>query len=76
MHEESIDYKKQRDEVVKLFQTLKTQLVNLLEENIKEPPLHQLSLAEFNLHLENKKDRLKAVCSFLLLHFIKLTKPA
>lgn len=65
VHEESIDYKKQRDEVVKLFQTLKTELVTLLEENIKEPPLHQLSLSEFNLHLEHKKDRLRAVCCFL-----------
>ncbi|XP_026325247.1 cilia- and flagella-associated protein 43, partial [Hyposmocoma kahamanoa] len=60
VHEESLDYKKQRDEVVKLFHTLKTQLVTLLEENIREPPLHQLSLSEFNLHLENKKERLKA----------------
>lgn len=65
VHEESLDYKNQRDEVVKLFQTLRTQLVTLLEENIREPPLHQLSLSEFNLHLENKKERLKAVTNFL-----------
>lgn len=36
-------------------------LVELLEENILEPPLHQLSLSEFNLHLEAKKERLKQV---------------
>lgn len=66
VHEEALDYKKQRDEVVKLYQKLKTELVTLLEENISEPPLHQLSLSEFNLHLELKKDRLKAVCCSLL----------
>lgn len=71
VHEESLDYKKQRDEVVKLFQTLKTQLVALLEENIREPPLHQLSLSEFNLHLEHKKERLKAVCGFSLLYLLR-----
>ncbi|XP_049868319.1 cilia- and flagella-associated protein 43 isoform X1 [Pectinophora gossypiella] len=59
VREEALDYRKQREEVVHLFEQLKAQLVGLLEENIAERPLHQLSLSEFNLHLENKKERLK-----------------
>ncbi|XP_061707746.1 LOW QUALITY PROTEIN: cilia- and flagella-associated protein 43 [Cydia pomonella] len=59
VHEEAMDYKKQRDEVVTAFNAQRAQLVELLEENIAEIPLHQLSLAEFNLHAEHKKERLK-----------------
>lgn len=56
-----MDYKKQREEVVKSFESVQTRVVALLEENIAERPLHQLSLSEFNLHLEHKKERLKQV---------------
>lgn len=61
VHEESVDYKRQREEVVRNFELLQTKLVELLEENLAERPLHQLSLSEFNLHQEAKKERLKAV---------------
>ncbi|KAH9636977.1 hypothetical protein HF086_008238 [Spodoptera exigua] len=60
VHEEAMDYKRQRDEVVKVFTSLQKKLVDLLEENINERPLHQLSLSEFNLHQEAKKERLRA----------------
>ncbi|XP_063891413.1 cilia- and flagella-associated protein 43 [Helicoverpa armigera] len=60
VHEESMDYKRQRDEVLKVFDSLQHKLVTLLEENLNERPLHQLSLSEFNLHQEAKKERLKA----------------
>ncbi|XP_030024874.2 LOW QUALITY PROTEIN: cilia- and flagella-associated protein 43 [Manduca sexta] len=59
VHEEAMDYKRQRDEVVKTFESIQNKLVELLEENLVEVPLHQLSLAEFNLHQEHKKERLK-----------------
>ncbi|CAH2104151.1 unnamed protein product [Euphydryas editha] len=57
--EEAMDYKKQREDVVRSLETVKTRLVSLLEENLAERPLHQLSLSEFNLHLEHKKERIK-----------------
>ncbi|CAK1544292.1 unnamed protein product [Leptosia nina] len=57
--EESMDYKKQREEVVRSFESVQSRVVALLEENIAERPLHQLSLSEFNLHLEYKKERNK-----------------
>ncbi|XP_022821097.1 cilia- and flagella-associated protein 43 isoform X2 [Spodoptera litura] len=60
VREEAMDYKRQREEVVKVFELLQSKLVDLLEENINERPLHQLSLSEFNLHQEAKKERLKA----------------
>ncbi|XP_035446277.2 cilia- and flagella-associated protein 43 [Spodoptera frugiperda] len=60
VNEEAMDYKRQREEVVKVFEVLQSKLVELLEENINERPLHQLSLSEFNLHQEAKKERLKA----------------
>lgn len=56
-----MDFKKQRDDVVHSFEVSQAKLVELLEENLLEPPLHQLSLAEFNLHLEHKKERNKQV---------------
>ncbi|XP_059058121.1 cilia- and flagella-associated protein 43 [Achroia grisella] len=59
VHEEAMDYKRQREEVVRSFEAVQARLVALLDENLLEPPLHQLSLAEFNLHLEHKKERLK-----------------
>ncbi|XP_038207822.1 cilia- and flagella-associated protein 43 [Zerene cesonia] len=59
VREEAMDYKKQREEVVRSFESVQSRVVALLEENIAEIPLHQLSLSEFNLHLENKKERLK-----------------
>ncbi|VVD01944.1 unnamed protein product [Leptidea sinapis] len=59
VREETMDYKKQREELVKNFEAIQTRVVALLEENIAEIPLHQLSLSEFNLHLENKKERMK-----------------
>ncbi|XP_052758643.1 cilia- and flagella-associated protein 43 [Galleria mellonella] len=59
VREEALDYKQQREEVVRAFEAIQSRLVALLEENLSEPPLHQLSLAEFNLHLEHKKERLK-----------------
>lgn len=59
--EEAMDYKKQREDVVRSLETVKTRLVSLLEENLAERPLHQLSLSEFNLHLEHKKERIKQV---------------
>lgn len=65
-----MDYKRQREEVVKVFEVLQSKLVELLEENINERPLHQLSLSEFNLHQEAKKERLKAVRNFKNLHEI------
>lgn len=61
VREESLDYKRQRDEVVKTFESVQAKLVDLLEENLAERPLHQLSLSEFNLHHEAKKERLKMV---------------
>ncbi|KAJ0182154.1 hypothetical protein K1T71_002876 [Dendrolimus kikuchii] len=59
VHEEAMDYKLQREEVVKNFEIIKAKLVEMLEENLAERPLHQLSLSEFNLHLEHKKERMK-----------------
>lgn len=67
VREEALDFKKQRDDVLRLFESLQSQLVALLEENLQERPLHQLSLSEFNLHQENKKERLKQVCVTKLL---------
>lgn len=61
VREESIDYRRHREEVVKTFESIQAKLVDLLEENLAERPLHQLSLSEFNLHLEAKKERLKMV---------------
>lgn len=66
VREEALDYKRQREEVVRTFELLQGRLVALLEENLRERPLHQLSLAEFNLHLEYKKERLKQVGSSTL----------
>nr|XP_026489284.1 cilia- and flagella-associated protein 43 [Vanessa tameamea] len=57
--EEAMDYKKQREDVVRSLETVQSRLVELLEENLAERPLHQLSLSEFNLHLEHKKERIK-----------------
>ncbi|XP_028044067.1 cilia- and flagella-associated protein 43 isoform X1 [Bombyx mandarina] len=59
VREEAMDHKHQREELVKLFENVRAKLVELLEENLVAPELHQLSLAEFNLHLENKKERVK-----------------
>ncbi|CAH0602825.1 unnamed protein product [Chrysodeixis includens] len=59
VREESIDYKRQREEVVRTFESIQAKLVELLEENLAERPLHQLSLSEFNLHHEAKRERLK-----------------
>ncbi|XP_047515252.1 cilia- and flagella-associated protein 43 [Pieris napi] len=59
VREEAMDYKKQREEVVKSFESVQSRVVALLEENIAEIPLHQLSLSEFNLHIEHKKERNK-----------------
>lgn len=56
-----MDYKRQREEVVRNFELIRAKLVELLEENLSECPLHQLSLSEFNLHLEHKKERMKQV---------------
>ncbi|KAJ8729123.1 hypothetical protein PYW08_000704 [Mythimna loreyi] len=58
--EEARFYKHQRDEVRKMFEVLQNKLIALLEENINERPLHQLSLSEFNLHQEARRERLKA----------------
>ncbi|CAH0726230.1 unnamed protein product, partial [Brenthis ino] len=57
--EEAMDYKKQRDELVKSLESIQSRVVHLLEENLAECPLHQLSLSEFNLHVEHKKERIK-----------------
>ncbi|XP_045762640.1 cilia- and flagella-associated protein 43 isoform X2 [Maniola jurtina] len=57
--EEAMDYKKQREDVVRTFESIQSRMVALLEENLAERPLHQLSLSEFNLHLEHKKERIK-----------------
>ncbi|CAB3237703.1 unnamed protein product [Arctia plantaginis] len=59
VYEETMDFKRQRDEVCKTFAMLQSKLVELLEENIAEIPLHQLSLSEFNLHHEAKRERIK-----------------
>ncbi|KAM3957531.1 cilia- and flagella-associated protein 43 [Aphomia sociella] len=59
VREEAMDYKYQREELLRVFETVQARLVALLEENLRERPLHQLSLSEFNLHLEHKKERLK-----------------
>ncbi|KAI8428342.1 hypothetical protein MSG28_002530 [Choristoneura fumiferana] len=59
VHEEAMDYKRQREDVVAAFVAARAQLVELLEENLAERPLHQLSLSEFNLHMEHRKERLK-----------------
>lgn len=56
-----MDYKHQREDVIKALGGVRERLVKLLEENLAERPLHQLSLSEFNLHLENKKERIKQV---------------
>lgn len=66
VHEETMDFKKQREEVCKTFAVLQRKLVELLEENIAEIPLHQLPLSEFNLHHEAKRERIKQVCYWLL----------
>ncbi|XP_053606351.1 cilia- and flagella-associated protein 43 isoform X2 [Plodia interpunctella] len=59
VHEETIDYQKQRQELVRSFESVQERVVALLEENLQVRPLHQLSLSEFNLHLERKKERIK-----------------
>ncbi|CAG9566475.1 unnamed protein product [Danaus chrysippus] len=59
VREETMDYKHQREDVIKALGAVRERLVKLLEENLAERPLHQLSLSEFNLHLENKKERIK-----------------
>ncbi|KAI5636031.1 cilia- and flagella-associated protein 43 [Phthorimaea operculella] len=59
VREEAMDYAHQREEVVRTFTAIQKQLVELLEENIREVPLHQLPLVDFNLHLELKKERMK-----------------
>lgn len=59
-----MDHKHQREELVKSFENVRAKLVELLEENLVAPELHQLSLAEFNLHLENKKERVKQVFGY------------
>ncbi|XP_052747310.1 cilia- and flagella-associated protein 43 isoform X2 [Bicyclus anynana] len=59
VREEAMDYKRQREEVVRTFESIQMRMVRLLEENLGERPLHQLSLAEFNLHIEHKKERIK-----------------
>lgn len=56
-----MDYKRQREDVVSAFVAARAKLVHLLEENLAERPLHQLSLSEFNLHMEHRKERLKQV---------------
>ncbi|XP_063839053.1 uncharacterized protein LOC135088095 [Ostrinia nubilalis] len=61
VHEEAMDYKRAREEVLRVFDSVRARLVALLEENLAERPLHQLSLAEFNLHHEHRKERLKQV---------------
>ncbi|CAG9784145.1 unnamed protein product [Diatraea saccharalis] len=59
VREEAMDYKSTREEVLRTFESVRKRLVLLLEENIAERPLHQLSLSEFNLHHEHRKERLK-----------------
>ncbi|XP_013186993.2 cilia- and flagella-associated protein 43 [Amyelois transitella] len=59
VHEEAMDYQKQRQELVRNFESVQERVVALLEENLVVRPLHQLSLSEFNLHLERKKERIK-----------------
>ncbi|CAH2989003.1 unnamed protein product [Chilo suppressalis] len=59
VREEAMDYKSAREEVLRSFESVRKRLVQLLEENIAERPLHQLSLSEFNLHHEHRKERLK-----------------
>ncbi|GBP70035.1 hypothetical protein EVAR_46277_1 [Eumeta japonica] len=61
VREEAMDYKSQRTEIWKTFDQIQTKLVDLLEKNLTEIPLHQLPLSEFNLHSEAKKERLKQV---------------
>ncbi|KAJ2953970.1 hypothetical protein O0L34_g1612 [Tuta absoluta] len=59
VREEAMDYAHQREEVVRTFTAIQKQLVELLEENMREVPLHQLPLVDFNLHLELKRERIK-----------------
>lgn len=59
-----MDYREQRAEVVHGFKEVQKKVIELLEENIAERPLHQLSLSEFNLHLEHRKERKMAVPYF------------
>ncbi|KAL0895179.1 hypothetical protein ABMA27_013627 [Loxostege sticticalis] len=59
VREEAIDCRRAREEVVHSFESIQERLVLLLEENLAERPLHKLSLSEFNLHHEHRKERLK-----------------
>lgn len=67
-----MDYKKQREDVVRAFESVRSRMVQLLEENLAERPLHQLSLSEFNLHLENKKERIKQVRQYHVKNSIEM----
>ncbi|XP_013178789.1 PREDICTED: cilia- and flagella-associated protein 43 [Papilio xuthus] len=59
VHTEAMDYRRAREEVVRALQAVQERAVALLEENLQAPPLHRLPISEFNLHAENKKERLK-----------------
>ncbi|XP_041975402.1 cilia- and flagella-associated protein 43 [Aricia agestis] len=59
--EEEIASKQQRDEIILSLESVKIQLVDLLENNLQsnEPEYPQLPLSEFLLHSEYKRDRQK-----------------
>ncbi|XP_045540387.1 cilia- and flagella-associated protein 43 [Papilio machaon] len=59
VHTEAMDYRRAREDVVRALQAVQERAVALLEENLQAPPLHRLPISEFNLHAENKKERLK-----------------
>ncbi|XP_072937186.1 cilia- and flagella-associated protein 43 [Epargyreus clarus] len=59
VREEAAEARRAREDVLRAFDAARLRLVRLLEENLAAPPLHRLSLAEFNLHLEHKKERNK-----------------
>ncbi|CAH2208832.1 jg258, partial [Pararge aegeria aegeria] len=61
VREEAMDYKRQREDAARTCEAIRARLLRLLEENLAERPLHRLSLAEFDLHLEHKKERIKQV---------------
>lgn len=61
-NQETSKWAELRNSLQRDFDTLQQKLLILLEHNISAPPMHQLPLNIFNLHIDAQAQREKKVC--------------
>ncbi|CAH2067617.1 unnamed protein product, partial [Iphiclides podalirius] len=59
VHAEAMDHRRPREEAARALRDVQARAALLLDRTLAAPPLHRVPLAEFHLHADNKKERLK-----------------